>query len=82
MMSLLKPLLLLLNYLSKLGPRARRQQRGNEGAEGVDIADGLFWVCGVTPQAVALASKPRFMITHSPGHMFISDVPNGILAAI
>jgi uncharacterized protein YcsI (UPF0317 family) len=36
----------------------------------------------VTPQAVALASKPAFMITHSPGHMFITDVPNSTLAAL
>ncbi|MBI2218272.1 MAG: putative hydro-lyase [Candidatus Rokubacteria bacterium] len=42
----------------------------------------MFWACGVTPQAVALASKPPFMITHSPGHMFITDVPNGALAAL
>ena len=41
----------------------------------------VFWACGVTPQAVALASKPPFMITHSPGCMFISDVPNSSLAA-
>src|SRR5438552_7693511 len=42
----------------------------------------VFWACGVTPQAVALASRPPFMITHSPGHMFITDVPNSVLAAI
>jgi uncharacterized protein YcsI (UPF0317 family) len=41
----------------------------------------VFWACGVTPQAVALASKPSFMITHSPGHMFITDLPNSSLAA-
>jgi uncharacterized protein YcsI (UPF0317 family) len=41
----------------------------------------VFWACGVTPQAVALASKPSFMITHSPGHMFITDLPNAALAA-
>ena len=33
----------------------------------------VFWACGVTPQAVAMTSKPPFMITHSPGHMFITD---------
>ena len=33
----------------------------------------MFWACGVTPQAVAMSSKPPFMITHSPGHMFITD---------
>ena len=42
----------------------------------------VFWACGVTPQAVALASRPPFMITHSPGHMFITDVPNHALAAL
>src|SRR5688572_33308653 len=41
----------------------------------------VFWACGVTPQAVSLASKPPFMITHSPGHMFITDLPNSALAA-
>ncbi len=41
----------------------------------------VFWACGVTPQAVALASKPAFMITHSPGHMFLTDMPNAALAA-
>lgn len=33
----------------------------------------VFWACGVTPQAVAMASKPPVMITHAPGHMFICD---------
>ncbi|OYD06729.1 putative hydro-lyase [Paludifilum halophilum] len=32
-----------------------------------------FWACGVTPQAVAVASRPEWMITHSPGHMFITE---------
>lgn len=40
----------------------------------------VFWACGVTPQAVALASRPPFMITHSPGHMFLTDLPNAALA--
>lgn len=35
----------------------------------------VFWACGVTPQAVALESKPELMITHAPGHMFITDLP-------
>ena len=52
--------------------------------DAVEIKRGevpVFWACGVTPQAVALASKPAFMITHSPGHMFITDIPNSSLAA-
>ena len=42
----------------------------------------VFWACGVTPQAVALASRPPFMITHSPGHMFITDLPHHALSGI
>jgi uncharacterized protein YcsI (UPF0317 family) len=34
----------------------------------------VFWACGVTPQAVAVASRLPFLITHKPGHMFVSDV--------
>ena len=33
----------------------------------------VFWACGVTPQSVAMNSKPSIMITHSPGHMFVTD---------
>ncbi|GBG57547.1 UPF0317 protein YcsI [Sporomusaceae bacterium FL31] len=34
----------------------------------------VFWACGATPQAVAMQVKPELMITHAPGHMFITDV--------
>lgn len=34
----------------------------------------VFWACGVTPQSVAMNSRPPVMITHSPGHMFITDM--------
>ena len=33
----------------------------------------VFWACGVTPQSVAMSSKPEIMITHAPGYMFITD---------
>lgn len=33
----------------------------------------VFWACGVTPQAVAMNARPPLVITHSPGHMFITD---------
>ena len=48
-----------------------------------DIKPGevpVFWACGVTPQAVAMAVKPEFMITHAPGYMFITDVLNSQLS--
>lgn len=36
----------------------------------------VFWACGVTPQNVVMNTKPLLAITHSPGHMFITDVKN------
>ena len=42
----------------------------------------VFWACGVTPQAVAMNSKPDFMITHAPGFMFITDVRSEDLAVL
>jgi uncharacterized protein YcsI (UPF0317 family) len=36
----------------------------------------VFWACGVTPQAAVMASRPPFAITHQPGHMFVTDVPD------
>jgi len=41
----------------------------------------VFWACGVTPQAVAMHAKPPLMITHAPGHMFITDLRDESLAA-
>lgn len=34
----------------------------------------VFWACGVTPQAVARESRIPLMITHSPGHMFVTSL--------
>lgn len=42
----------------------------------------LYWACGVTPQAVALASKIPFMITHAPGYMFVTDLRDEALAVL
>ncbi|WP_091327214.1 putative hydro-lyase [Geodermatophilus ruber] len=45
----------------------------------VRFAEGdvpVFWACGVTPQAALMASRPPFAITHAPGHMFVTDVPD------
>jgi uncharacterized protein YcsI (UPF0317 family) len=42
----------------------------------------VFWACGVTVQSVAMGAKPEIMITHSPGHMFLTDIPNESLAAV
>ena len=34
----------------------------------------VFWGCGVTPQAVAMAAKLPLMITHRTGHMLLTDL--------
>lgn len=53
--------------------------------DSVTIKDGeipVFWACGVTPQAVAMQSKPSIMITHAPGCMFISDLKDEKLSVL
>jgi uncharacterized protein YcsI (UPF0317 family) len=50
----------------------------------VPIADDdvpVFWACGVTPQAAVMASCPSFAISHSPGNMFITDIPHATYLA-
>ena len=42
----------------------------------------LFWACGVTPQVVLEQAKPPFCITHSPGCMLVTDMPNSKLAVM
>jgi len=42
----------------------------------------VFWACGVTPQAVISAAKVSFAITHAPGCMLVTDIPNERLAVI
>ncbi len=52
--------------------------------DAVDIsADELpvFWACGVTPQAAIASARIPFAITHAPGCMLVTDIPNASLAA-
>ena len=30
----------------------------------------------MTPQAAVMASRPPFAVTHAPGYMFITDIPD------
>lgn len=51
----------------------------------VEIREGeipVFWACGVTPQAAVENAKPPIVITHAPGHMFITDIPNSDLNGV
>ncbi|MDR2507096.1 MAG: putative hydro-lyase [Candidatus Accumulibacter sp.] len=36
----------------------------------------VFWACGVTPQTAVSRAKLDLVITHAPGYMFITDVPD------
>ena len=50
--------------------------------DSVTVKEGeipVFWCCGVTPQSAVMTAKPPIAITHSPGHMFITDVKNSLL---
>ncbi len=42
----------------------------------------VFWACGVTPQVALEEAKPPFAITHSPGHMLVTDLRNSQLAVL
>jgi uncharacterized protein YcsI (UPF0317 family) len=42
----------------------------------------LFWACGVTPQVALEAACLPLAITHSPGSMLITDLPNSQLAVL
>lgn len=42
----------------------------------------VFTACGVTPQAAIMQAKPEFCITHSPGCMLVTDIPNSQLAIL
>lgn len=42
----------------------------------------VFWACGVTPQVALEQAKPPFCITHSPGCMLVTDIPNSKLAVM
>lgn len=52
--------------------------------DAVTIREGevpVFWACGVTTQTAIARAKPEFAITHAPGHMFISDWRDEMLAS-
>jgi uncharacterized protein YcsI (UPF0317 family) len=42
----------------------------------------VFWGCGVTPQVALENARPPFCITHSPGCMLVTDMPNSKLAVL
>ena len=39
-----------------------------------DEEEYIFWACGVTPQNAIIEARIPFCITHTPGHMLITDI--------
>ena len=47
--------------------------------DAVEVPEGclpVFWACGVTPQAAIMESRPPLAISHAPGHMLFTDLPD------
>ncbi|MES2264589.1 MAG: putative hydro-lyase [Pseudomonadota bacterium] len=42
----------------------------------------VFWACGVTPQEALRSAQLPLVITHQPGYMLVTDIPNATLAAL
>lgn len=38
----------------------------------------VFWACGVTPQNALARARPEICVTHTPGSMLITDLPDHI----
>ena len=52
--------------------------------DAIDIAADelpVFWACGVTPQEAIREARLPLVITHQPGYMLVTDIPNTSLAA-
>lgn len=53
--------------------------------DAVTVNDGeipVFWACGVTSSMAALAVKAELVITHAPGHMFVTDRLNKEISGV
>ncbi|GIO19838.1 DUF1445 domain-containing protein [Oceanobacillus oncorhynchi subsp. incaldanensis] len=61
-------------YPEKLGIKNLQAPEYGDPVEIKEDEIPVFWACGVTPQLVALQAKIEIMITHAPGHMFITDL--------
>ncbi len=42
----------------------------------------VFWACGVTSSLAAVSAKLPLVITHAPGHMFVSDLKDEDMAIL
>ena len=70
-----------IGFPEKIGIDDLQQPWAGDPTEVRDDELPLFWACGITPQSVVLEAKPSLCITHSPGHMLVTDLANASLAA-
>lgn len=50
----------------------------NMNGRAIEVPEGtdrLYWACGITPRIVAEQAKLPFMISYTPGHAMITDIP-------
>ena len=58
-----------------IGADLRNPVHGNAIEDGIPAGVmPVFWGCNMTLQHAALRAKPELMITHAPGHSFITDL--------
>ncbi len=72
-------------HLGDPGAIGIRDLRQPDFGEPVTVREGevpLFWACGVTPQVALEAARLPLAITHSPGCMLVTDLPNARLAVM
>lgn len=70
-------------HLGNPGLIGIRELHAPDYGDAVSVRDDeipVFWACGVTPQQVLIDSGVSFAITHSPGHMLVTDIADRTLA--
>jgi uncharacterized protein YcsI (UPF0317 family) len=69
-----------LGFPEKIGIENLARPWAGDPTEVRDDELPLFWACGITPQSVVLDARPSLCITHSPGHMLVTDLKNASFA--
>jgi len=58
---------------SKIGIKDLNKPDFGDAVEQKEGDVPVFWACGVTSTMAAISAKSPLVITHSPGHMFVTD---------
>lgn len=63
------------NKASELGIEELNVNMNGHSFEVPEGTDRLYWACGITPRIVAEQAKLPLMISYTPGHAMITDIP-------